>query len=176
MGELKAFHKECLVVAVLSTLGDEGRKGIDMALAESLGPIAYSSPSMPFDATDHFEAEMGAGIERFFLAFENLVEPSTLSGIKIQTNSIEAEFTHRGKRRVNLDPGLLSLGRYVIATTKDRSHRIPLADGVYGELALTYEGSSWKALPWTYPDFRSESYWKVLSDIRSLMKGRLIAS
>ena len=46
--------------------------------------------------------------------------------------------TQDGGRRVNLDPGLLSLANLILATTKNRSHRIPLFDGIYAELTLLY--------------------------------------
>jgi len=34
---------------------------------------------------------------------------------------------------VNIDPGYISLGKLVLASTKDHAHRLYLGEGVYGE-------------------------------------------
>ena len=42
-----------------------------------------------------------------------------------------------------------------IATTKARAHRIYLADGIFADLHLHYQGESFRPLAWTYPDYRT---------------------
>src|SRR5208283_5270004 len=106
------------------------------------------------------------------MSFQRLVNPSCLAGVKLQTNLIEDRFRDGGLRRVNLDPGLLALSRFSLATTKESAHRIPLADGIYGEITLLYSRGSFRALDWTYPDFRSPGYVAVLNEIRSLYKAQ----
>jgi hypothetical protein len=85
---------------------------------------------------------MGPGIGRYFVSFRRLVNPENLASIKIVTNEMEKEFASNAKRSVNLDPGLLALSRFVLATTKDTAQRIALRDGIYAELhpALNQEG------------------------------------
>ena len=74
---------------------------------------------------------------------------------------------------MNLDPGLLSLPRFVLATTKESAHRIPLEEGIYAEITLLYEKGSFRPLAWTYPDFRSEGYIVLLNEIRLRYKSQL---
>jgi hypothetical protein len=57
---------------------------------------------------------------------------------------------------VNLDPGLLGQANLVLATTKNRAHRIPLSEGIYAELTLMYANKQFKSFPWTYADYTSE--------------------
>ena len=84
--------------------------------------------------------------------------PRSWPRIKRETNDIEDRFREQGLRKVNLDPGLLSLPRFVLATTKDNAHRIPLEGGIYAEITLLFGKGTFRPLPWTYPDFRSENY------------------
>ena len=98
------------------------------------------------------------------------MDPTLLANAKVFTNSVEADFSLNGRRRVNLDPGLLFPGRLILATTKDRAHRIPLRDGIFAELTLLYEKGGWKPLPWTYPDYRTPEYAEALTRMREILR------
>jgi hypothetical protein len=135
----------------------------------------FTSPSLPFTFTSYYDAEMGTPIERFFVSFEQLVDPARLPRIKGQTNEIEGLFSDQGRRTVNLDPGLLSLPRFVLATTKENAHRIPMEAGIYAEITLLFGKGSFRPLPWTYPDYRSEVYLSILNGVRARYKGQLKA-
>ena len=74
-------------------------------------------------------------------------------------------------RKVNLDPGILSLANLVLASTKDFSHRIYLKDGIFSEVTLVYEKKRFKALPWTYPDYTEPEVIDFLNRARETMKG-----
>ena len=69
----------------------------------------------------------------------------------------------------------MALSRFTLATTKENAHRIPLSDGIYAEITLLYARGGFQPLEWTYPDFRSERYRALLSDIRALYKAQLPA-
>ena len=103
---------------------------------------------------------------RFFVSFEELADPSDFAEIKITTNRLEEIFASDGKRKVNLDPGMLSLERFMLATTKNNGHRIPLSNGIYAEVTLRYVKKEFRDLPWTYADYRSGSYKRILEEIR----------
>lgn len=90
---------------------------------------------------------MGGNPSRYFLVFKDLVDPARLAAIKRETNDIEERFVENGGRRINLDPGILSAGSFILATTKNRSHRIPLSDGIYAEVTLIYFNHRFNALP-----------------------------
>jgi len=165
MGTPKSFGLEIVVVGVLSS--DPCLDGEVVSRLESfLGPIAFRTDPEIFGWTDYYAPEMGAGIRRFYLAFDTPVDPEGLAALKLATNRIEADLAVDGARHVNLDPGLLAPGRFVLATTKDRAHRIALAHGIFAELTLIYEGGAFHALPWTYPDWASEPCREMLKNWR----------
>jgi hypothetical protein len=67
---------------------------------------------------------------------------------------------------LNIDPGLLSAERLVLATGKNYSHRIYLGQGIFGDLTLIYERGSFRPLAWTYPDYRQEEAIWMFNKIR----------
>ena len=172
MGSAGVFTPEKLVIGILTSRTGR-REELFSLLAERWGPVDFSSGPIPFAFTHYYDAEMGPPIERTFASFQRLVDPSGLARIKRETNSIEDLFREEGKRKVNLDPGLLSLPRFVLATTKESAHRIPLEQGIYAEITLLYEKGSFHSLAWTYPDFRSEGYISLLNEIRVRYKSQL---
>ena len=112
----------------------------------------------------------GGRPRRSFLSFERLVDPAELADIKVWTNDLERSYAVEGCRGVNLDPGLLSLSRFVLATTKDRPQRVALSRGIYADLTLVYENGDYRPLPWTYPDWASEEYRSRLGKLRENLK------
>ncbi|MBA7639577.1 hypothetical protein ES703_47236 [subsurface metagenome] len=169
MGRVIGFYPEKLVLAVLISEPELKQKLLD-ELTDSFGSQDYISQEIEFSFTRYYCEEMGDRISRFFLSFQDLVNPERLAEIKIETNYLESHFSREGKRKVNLDPGLLSLSRFILATTKDSSHRIPLHSGIYAETTLIYERKEFRAVEWTYPDYRSPEYLKILHNIRSIYK------
>lgn len=171
MGTAGTFTQEKLVVGILSSLPrDDEVKGL---LVSHWGPIDYASPRIPFDFTRYYDEEMGGAITRTFVSFERLVDPSCLASVKLRTNILEDEFRDGAARRVNLDPGLMALSRFTLATTKESAHRVPLSSGIYAEVTLLYRKGTFHPLEWTYPDFRSAAYLSVLDDIRARYKAQL---
>jgi hypothetical protein len=172
MGSATPFVPEKLVMGILSSRGG-GEGDVESLLVEQWGAIDYRSTPFPFTFTDYYDAEMGGGIERSFVSFSRLVDPSRLARIKLQTNAIEDRFRGNGRRTVNLDPGLMALSRFSLATTKESAHRIPLEAGIYAEITLLFRRKSFQPLDWTYPDYRSERYIQLLGEIRRIYKAQL---
>jgi hypothetical protein len=135
-------------------------------LDETFGPVDYESELLPFDHTDYYTPEFGSGLVRVILAFRPLIDPGDLAAIKRQTNALEAKWLVEGRRRVNIDPGYLSLSKLVLATTKNHAHRLYLADGIYGEVTLRYRDDAFRPWPWTYPDYASQRYCALFAEIR----------
>jgi hypothetical protein len=175
MGTAHPFALEQLVVAVLSTSPDRLSEARGV-LEARFGPVVFTSDPVPWGFTSYYDREMGPGIVRLFWAFDRLVDPAGLPAIKRQTNGIEDAFREGGGRKLNLDPGLLSLSRFVLATTKDGAHRIPLSDGIYAEVTLVFERGEFHPLPWTYPDYQSDGCRSVLKAIRDGYRDRLRAA
>ena len=130
------------------------------------GRLEFISELMKFDQTDYYESEMGEGLVRRFAAFFDLINPDRLSEIKLTTNMIEKKLSKNGKRTVNIDPGLLSAERVVLATGKNYSHRIYLGGGIYADLTLVYKGGEFLPLEWTYPDYASDEIREMFMILR----------
>ncbi len=169
MGVIGGFTPEKLIMGILTTVPDRTEELLGI-LNREFGPVDYLSPELDFNYTDYYVPEMGSPIRRIFASFENLADPESLADIKKKTISIELLFAVDGKRRVNLDPGMMSLDRFMLATTKDNGHRVPLKDGIYAEVTLLFVSKQFQPLPWTYADYRSSEYMKILSEIRKKYK------
>lgn len=165
MGTEHEFVREKLIIGVLSTRDDRMQE-LKKILQTAFGEIEAGYGPYPFTFTDYYDSEMGEGIDRYFYVLRDLYDPGELSSIKLRTNEIEQCFAEEGSRKINLDPGMLSRDRFVLATTKDRGHRIPLRSGIYGEVTLIYMHKGFQKLPWTYTDFTTELYRDLLKDIR----------
>ncbi|RMF90009.1 MAG: DUF4416 family protein [Methanobacteriota archaeon] len=171
MGEIKGPESVKVFAGVLYR--DEAV--LERAVAElrkRLGKIAVKSPVYDFTFTDYYEKEMGAGLKKVFIGFEAPADPGRLAEIKVATNEMEDRFSVPSggvrKRAVNIDPGYVDSAKVVLATTKDRGHRIYLGSGVYGEVTLIYSGGRWQPLPWTYPDYRTSLASRFFTGLRNL--------
>jgi hypothetical protein len=139
-------------------------------LVPELGPVEEQIGPLPFGYTSYYDKEMGPGIERWLWSFRNLVDLGELARIKLLTNALEDRYSESGNRRMNLDPSLMTLGNFVLATGKNNAHRIYLRDGVFGDLTLIYKGGSYRPLSWTYPDYADPSMIAILNGIRERYK------
>jgi hypothetical protein len=171
MGEVTQFLPEKLVMAVLISRPQREQELLGI-LDRTWGPSDFCSQLMPFTYTDYYDVEMGPGIQRFFVSFRRLVDPSMIADIKLQTNRVEEQFREAERRKVNIDPGLLCLSRFVLVTTKESAHRVPLSGGIYAEVTLLFHKGSFRPLEWTYPDYRSPEYLSALNEIRGLYKAQ----
>jgi hypothetical protein len=190
-----------MVASLLS--GDPGLLDeAESALSRIYGVVDFQSALLPFDHTDYYTPEFGPGLQRRIVAFERLIDPADLPAIKHQTNELERALVpgklrainidpadlpaikHQtneleralvpGKlRAINIDPGYISLGKLVLASTKDHAHRLYLGQGVYAEVTLTYQRGRFRPWPWTYPDYGSEDYCAIFDELRRRYRGQL---
>jgi hypothetical protein len=127
---------------------------IETELKTDFGEIILKSSIIPFDFTDYYEKEMGKDLKRCWLVTKNLIPLDRLAEIKNYARKIEGELLNeQQQRKINLDPGFLTLSNFVLATTKNYGHRIYLKDGIFAEVTLMYRNKSFQALEWTYPDY-----------------------
>jgi hypothetical protein len=147
-------------------------------LEARFGPVALAAAPYPFVQTDYYESTMGPGLLKQLLAFRQLVPPEELAAIKVQTNELEADLertrTYPEPRPLNLDPGILSLGKFQLATTKDQAHRVYLRDGIFTEVTLRFRAGSFEPWPWTYADYRLPEVIAFLNEARSYYRQRLL--
>jgi hypothetical protein len=169
MGDIHVPIPVLLIVAV-SSRHNAAFEWARKRITEVYGPVALASKPFDFTETDYYAPTMGADLKKHFFAFERLIDPAALAGIKVATNEWEAEYAALGKhpesRPLNLDPGYITPAKLVLASTKDHAHRIYLSDGIYAEVTLNYRQRKWQPLEWTYPDYRRADYQAFFTQCR----------
>ncbi len=139
-------------------------------LEASYGEIDLETGTLSFVATPYYEREMGPALHRLLWSFEPLIAPETLASIKRETNALERAFAvwdgQCWRRRVNLDPGYVDLAKLVLATAKDRQHRVYLGQGIFGEVTLRFTAGHFTPWEWTYPDYRTPEYLTFFDGVR----------
>lgn len=166
-----------LVVAAFSRHPD-ALTWAQVRLQDVFGPLERVSPDFDFHHTDYYTKSMGAGLKKRLLIFEQLRSSDILPAVKNLTIGMERELSLTGRfpeeRPLNLDPGLLQLGRFLLATTKDQSHRIYLRDGIYAEVTLRFVGEAFEPWPWTYADYREPALQEFLNHARTNLYERVL--
>ncbi|NPA15610.1 MAG: DUF4416 family protein [Deferribacteres bacterium] len=160
---------------------------VEYALTELFGDMDAKSGIYDFHKfTDYYEDEMGKGLKKYFVSFRELIRREEIADIKLKTNELELEFAEKTptgfRRKVNIDPGYVAEAQLVLPTVKGYSHRIYLQKGIFAEVTLIFEGKSFKPLPWTYPDYRTELAIEFFNKVRenyikklkSLRKGNAV--
>jgi len=175
MGDIKEHRKTLLLIAAISRHEQAIRWARDR-ISQEWGEIALESPCFLFDSTSYYEASMGTQLRKAFFAAERLIDPSELAQIKHETNRWEVSYAetsgHPEQRPLNLDPGYITEAKLVLATTKDRDHRVYLEKGIYAEVTLYFHGREWHSREWTYPDYRREDYHQFFTQCRDYLRGR----
>ncbi|MDP2688912.1 MAG: DUF4416 family protein [Deltaproteobacteria bacterium] len=171
---MKAGRPEAVKLVVSLLTGDPTLfSAAATRLKERFGEPDLVSEPFEFGRTDYYEEELGGGLRRKLLAFDGLMDPGELAGIKLFTNGVEAEYSAEGRRRINIDPGYMALEKFVLASCKNFSHRIYIGSGVYAETTLIYEGKGFKTLEWTYPDYGAAQMKALLLEVRRRLSLRL---
>lgn len=143
---------------------------MEKKLISFFGKILSRTVPVPFLHTGYYEKEMGPSLLRYFLLFKPLRAREELPFIKLKTNEFEACTSAEGKRTINIDPGYITLEQVILATTKGYTHRVYLGAGIFADLTLTFTNGTFKALPWTYPDYGSPEMISLLNQWRNEYK------
>jgi hypothetical protein len=104
--------------------------------------------------------------------FADPYDPSELASDKLASNRFEEAWTteilgsESESRLINIDPGYMTMTKLVLASTKNREHRIYLRDGIYAEVTLAFRDQLWAAMPWTYADYQRPDVHEFLSIAR----------
>ena len=174
MGKIKEHLPVKYFTAVCHT-ADITVEAVLRKLETIFGPVDERSPAYNFDRfTDYYKPEMGSGLQKLFVSFQNLQSPQALIDFKHKSNFLEQDYLRQdGNRRVNIDPGYLTDAKIVLATTKDYSHRLYLGKGIYGDLHLSYRDGRYRPQSWTYPDYSQPLALEFFSKIRKLYRTQL---
>ena len=165
MSEIKPTAKVKLIGSIFSPEDNVIMEAIK-DLESYFGAIDWSSEKLIFDRTQYYKKEMGWPLFRRFISFSRLIPPEYIVDAKLITNQIECTFISGNNRKVNIDPGYVSLERLVLATGKNYTHRIYLKDGIYADLTLVFHAGSFRILDWTYPDYADEKVIECFNGIR----------
>jgi hypothetical protein len=124
------------------------------------------SPTFAFPETRTYARTMGTGLQRKFFVLERLWPQDALAAIKHAARDME-EVLGPGRARpvdravdrvMNIDPGLINDCRVILASTKDYAHRIYRGGDIWEEITLVFQNGAYRSHPWTYPDFRRDTY------------------
>lgn len=176
MAEPRSPVPVLLVVAAFSRHDDLLERARERLEAE-FGPIARKGTPYSFEQTDYYSRSMGPDLRKHLWAFAELIAPERLADIKLRTNALERELGagFPEERPLNLDPGYLVLGKFLLATTKDQQHRIYLRDGIFAEVTLYFQGGTFHPWPWTYADYRLPEVNAFLLEARAYYREKLLA-
>lgn len=142
--------------------------------ATMLPPLGMSQPGLsPTGLASPPGSLAVAGLKKQLAVFEAWCDPASLAEHKLLTNNIETKLgtelvktgtiPHGVARPINIDPGYMSMTKLVLASTKNREHRIYLRDGIYAEVTLAFRDQDWQPMPWTYADYQRR-------DVRDFLK------
>ncbi|MGE5280613.1 MAG: DUF4416 family protein [Deltaproteobacteria bacterium] len=145
-------------------------------LTRRFGPTDARGPDLPFDGTDYYVREMGPGLKRTFVGFRRLIRTTDLPAIKLGTNALEKRLAPEGRRRVNIDPGYVSLAKLVLATTKNYCHRLYAGRGIFEEVTLSFRNNAFEPLAHTYPDLRRTQNIAFFNAVRALYMRQITSS
>jgi len=144
-------------------------------LEDTFSSVSYTGSFFPFVETNYYEPEMGAGLQRGIIAFNDLVHPGDLVSLKLAAKKLETRLSDQGNRCINIDIGFLDIFKVVLASFKGRSNKIYLAKGVWADMILYFEEGQYKSFMWGFPDFKSSIYNEDLIKIRNHYKAQLKA-
>ena len=150
-------------------------------LIKKFGEVDTESNDQHFNFTDYYEEEFGKNLMQKLFSFSTLIRQDELAEIKIITNGIENNFKNENiknnithpKRKINLDPGYITLDKYILASTKDGPSRIYLNQGIYAEITLRFINKSFVSCEYTYPNYKTNEYINYLNSVRKKYKLKL---
>ncbi len=149
-------------------------------LIRRFGEVDIESNTQPFNFTDYYQEEFGQHLIQKLFSFSTLIRQDKLAEIKIITNgleinihnNIETDIIHP-ERKINLDPGYVTLDKYILASTKNGPSRIYLNQGIYAEITLRFINKLFVPCEYTYPNYKTNEYINFLNSVRLKYKLQL---
>ncbi|MEO0117034.1 MAG: DUF4416 family protein [candidate division WOR-3 bacterium] len=168
---VKIFLPAKIVLGILSKeMGAVGE--VFKELKRDWGEVDLESEIIPFSFTDYYEKEMGKELFRLWVSFQKVIPAERMKELKVKTLEVERRYLNeRGGRIFNLDPGILTLSNLCLLTHKNYAHRIYLGDGLFCEVTLIYRKGNFEPLPWTYPDYRTDTALNFFQKVREKLVG-----
>lgn len=169
-------HSPALLILAAFSRYPEALDWAKQTAEEAWGAVALESERFDHRETTYYDATMGTDLKKTFFAFESPIDPAELVLCKETSNQWELDYQslrkHPEPRPLNLDPGYLTEAKLVLATTKDRDHRIYLDRGIFAEVTLHFQRGRWQPRPWTYPDYQRADYHAFFTRCRDYLRQR----
>lgn len=157
--------KGILIVGILYSDKKILSKAVEK-IKHKFGEILKEGETYDFEFTDYYQDEFGKNLKKKLIVFKEEIKRENLAGIKVFTNKLEKEFSKSNKRTVNLDPGYFTLNSLVLASTKERPHRIYLGKGIFAEITFVFKKDSCMTYYHTYPDFKTAKIQQFFLNLR----------
>jgi hypothetical protein len=172
LGELKPYHKAVRFIAVFS----RHQSHLDWLwerVRQVWGELLSISTPFAFAESEYYRPTMGEQLLKQFAVLDRSYDPAMLASDKLLTNRWEEEVKLAlpvdEPRPLNIDPGYMTLTKLVLASTKNREHRVYLRDSVYAEVTLGFRDQKWQPMPWTYPDYQRDDFLEYFLEARRVL-------
>jgi len=150
-------------------------------LKKIFGQVDLESNFQTFNFTSYYEPEFGKDLKQKLFSFSKLIKQNKLPEIKKTTNNLENNFVTENtkndiylrRRKINLDPGYISLDKFILASTKNGPSRIYLNNGIYAEITLRFLNKSFTSCEYTYPNYKTVEFIEFLNKVRIKYKLQL---
>jgi len=143
---------------------------LEATLQTEFGAIAMKSAPFPFDTSDYYRAEMGAGLQRHWYCFGKLCAAESLPDSRLISGRLEERFMTGSMRRINIDPGYLDYGKLVLASTKEAPDKIYMGRGIWAHTCLQYRSGRFIAPDHSFPDYMDGRFDAFMLEARALYK------
>lgn len=152
------------------------------ALIKRFSKVDLESNIQPFNFTNYYEQEFGKDLIQKLFSFDSLIKPDQLPEIKKITNDLENNLIIKkniekdislNRRKINLDPGYITLNKFILASTKNGPSRIYLNGGIYAEITLRFINKSFVPGEYTYSNYKTLEYINFLNKVRQRYKLQL---
>ncbi len=158
--------KAKLFIGIL-TNSDELLFMAEKKLLKKFGIIDFKTTKFPFSHTEYYSS-MGKNLYKVLLSFKKTIKRAKIVNIKLYTNRLEKKLSNKEKRKINIDPGYLTLSNVYLASCKEFFHRVYLNRGVYLENEFRYVAKQYQPWEWTYPDYKKPEYLEFFHTVRGI--------
>ena len=166
-------QKALLFTGVLTASDQLVLSAID-EMSARYGKIDTISQKIPFDLSAYYN-NIGENLYKVFFSFAEPIDRSMIAEIKIFTNGLENKLSSSCiTRKINIDPGYLTLSNVFLASCKEYYHRMYINKGVYLENEYYFTKGKFSFFDWTYPDYKKKDYLDYFMMLRK--KYRLMIS
>ena len=142
-------------------------------LNKKFGPFDVTSNYIPFTNSQYYE-DIGNKLCKVFVSTEKLIEREKIVNIKLYTNWVEQKVSgNKKKRKINIDPGFMTLSNVFLASCKEFYDRAYLSKGVFIENEYMFKSKEYHFWEWTYPDYRKKEYLDFFYSIRKIYQNQL---